>query len=84
MMSTAFDVAEIFGMNVFSDALMKKHLPKKVYQDLQRTIQEDAELSAATAEVVANAMSTFFLFIWATVSGNKSYYLSCVHLSHFR
>ena len=67
-MSTAFDVAEIFGMNVFSDALMKKHLPKKVYQDLQRTIQEDAELSAATAEVVANAMKD-----WAVEHGATHY-----------
>ena len=67
-MSTAFDVAEIFGMNVFSDAQKKKHLPKKVYQDLQRTIQEDAELSAATAEVVANAMKD-----WAVEHGATHY-----------
>ena len=32
-------ISEIFGENVFNDAVMEKRLPKKIYQELKRTIR---------------------------------------------
>ena len=40
-----FNVAEIFGENVFNDAVMQERLPKKVYKEVKRsTIEEGKEL----------------------------------------
>ena len=39
-MSEILNVAEIFGENVFNDAVMKARLPEEVYIELKRTIQE--------------------------------------------
>lgn len=38
-MSEKVSVPEIFGMNVFNDAMMREHLPKKVYEELKNTIE---------------------------------------------
>lgn len=59
---------ELFGANVFNDVVMRERLPKKVYEDLKRTIREGAELNRATAEVVANAMKD-----WAVERGATHY-----------
>lgn len=67
-MRETVDVTKIFGSRVFNDAMMKQYLPKKVYDDLERTIQEGSELSSATAEVVANAMKD-----WAVEHGATHY-----------
>ena len=48
------NVTEIFGMNVFNDSVMKARLPKAVYKDLKKTIEEGTELNPAIADVVAN------------------------------
>ena len=55
-MSEKINVAEIFGTNVFNDAVMRERLPKKVYAEVRRTIESGAEMSQATADLVANAM----------------------------
>ncbi len=47
---------EIFGTNVFSDAIMKEHLPKPTYKALRKTIDEGLDLDPAVADVVAIAM----------------------------
>ena len=39
-MSERFNVADIFGEDVFNDTVMQERLPKKVYQDLKKTIEE--------------------------------------------
>ena len=39
------NVAEIFGENVFNDAVMQERLPKKVYKKLKEVIQEGRERS---------------------------------------
>ena len=39
IMSEFTNVAEIFGSNVFNDAVMQERLPKKVYSQLKKTIQ---------------------------------------------
>ena len=35
-MSEAFNVADIFGEDVFNDTVMQERLPKKVYRDLKK------------------------------------------------
>lgn len=47
------NVVELFGSNVFNDKIMQERLPKKVYKELHKTIDEGKELDPITAEVVA-------------------------------
>ena len=61
-------IAEIFGKNVFNDAVMEKRLPKKIYQELKRTIREGKELDLAVADVVAHEMKE-----WALEQGATHY-----------
>ena len=56
-MSEAINVAEIFGEDVFNDTVMLERLPKKVYKDLKKTIEEGKELDLATADVIAHEMN---------------------------
>lgn len=39
-MSEVFNVADIFGEDVFNDTVMQERLPKKVYRDLKKMIEE--------------------------------------------
>jgi len=64
MMNTNINVTEIFGADVFSDEVMRERLPKKIYQEIRRTIETGANMSQATADVVANAMKD-----WAVERG---------------
>ena len=57
-------VTQVFGSNVFSDAVMKERLPKETYKQLQRTITDGRHLDNAVANVVANAMKD-----WAIEKG---------------
>lgn len=63
-MSEYFNVADIFGENVFNDKVMQERLPKKIYKELHKTIDEGKELSPMVAEVVAEAMKQ-----WAIEKG---------------
>ena len=38
-MSEYFNVADIFGEDVFTDKVMQERLPKKVYKALKKTIE---------------------------------------------
>lgn len=67
-MSETINVSEIFGEDVFSDLVMKERLPKNVYKELRRVIDEGAELSLVVADVVANAMKD-----WAIEKGATHY-----------
>jgi glutamine synthetase len=49
-------VTEIFGSNVFNDAVMKERLPKATYKALKKTIEGGLPLDPAVADVVASAM----------------------------
>ena len=60
-MSEWISVAEIFGENVFNDAVMQERLPKKTYKELKKTIEEGKELQAATADVIAHEMKEWRL-----------------------
>ena len=62
------NVVELFGSNVFNDKIMQERLPKKVYKELHKTIDEGKELDPITAEVVAGAMKD-----WAVEKGATHY-----------
>lgn len=55
---------DIFGSNVFNDAVMKERLPKATYKALKKTIESGLPLDPAIADVVANAMKD-----WAVEKG---------------
>lgn len=67
-MSENVNVTEIFGEDVFNDSVMQERLPKKVYKELKRTIEEGKELDSATADVVAHEMKE-----WAIEKGATHY-----------
>ena len=67
-MSEAINVAKIFGEYVFNDTVMQERLPKKVYKDLKKTIEEGKELDLATADVIAHEMKE-----WAIEKGATHY-----------
>ena len=67
-MSDAINVEKIFGEDVFGDSAMKERLPKNVYKELRKVIDEGAELSLVVADVVANAMKN-----WALEKGATHY-----------
>ena len=46
------NVSEIFGSNVFNDTVMQERLPKKVYKELKKTIEEGKELDLEFAASV--------------------------------
>lgn len=52
---------ELFGENVFSDAVMRERLPKAVYKSLRQTIDHGQRLDPAVADVVATAMKDWAL-----------------------
>ena len=68
MSSEPINVAGIFGENVFNDTVMQERLPKKVYKDLKRTIEEGKELDLVTADVIAHEMKE-----WAIEKGATHY-----------
>ncbi len=67
-MSDLINVSEIFGEDVFGDIVMKERLPKKVYSQLRKVIDEEAVLTSEIADVVANAMKD-----WAIEKGATHY-----------
>ncbi|MFA5385231.1 MAG: glutamine synthetase III [Eubacteriales bacterium] len=62
------NVNELFGSNVFSEAVMKELLPKQIYKALKKTTDEGVPLDPNVAEVVANAMKD-----WAIKKGATHY-----------
>lgn len=67
-MSEYFNVADIFGEDVFTDKVMQERLPKKIYKALKKTIEEGTELDLATADMIAAAMKD-----WAIEKGATHY-----------
>lgn len=61
-------LTELFGSNVFNDAVMKVRLPKATYKAIKRTIDEGLPLDPTVAEVVANIMKE-----WAMEKGATHY-----------
>ena len=63
-----YNVADIFGENVFNDSVMQERLPKKTYQKLKEVISEGRDLDPETADVVAHEMKE-----WAIEKGATHY-----------
>jgi len=61
-------VRQLFGVNVFSDEVMRSRLPENVYKALRATIKKGAALDASIADVAAAAMKE-----WAMERGATHY-----------
>ena len=58
------NVTDFFGCDVFNDSVMRARLPKDVFKQVQRSMNEGKRLDSAAATVVANAMKD-----WAIEKG---------------
>lgn len=67
-MSEVLNVEEIFASNVFTLGKMKEYLPKNVYKEVRKIMEQGGELTLATADVVAKAMKD-----WAVEKGATHY-----------
>ena len=63
-----YNVADIFGENVFNDTVMQERLPKKVYKKIREVIEQGKELDLETADVIAHEMKE-----WAIEKGATHY-----------
>ncbi len=61
-------ITEIFGSNVFSDAVMRERLPKNIYKSFKKVLDGIEDLTPAVADVLANAMKD-----WAIEKGATHY-----------
>ena len=62
------NVSEIFGENVFNNAVMRERLPKEIYKELKETIDKGKELDPAIADAIAHEMKE-----WAIEKGATHY-----------
>ena len=62
------NVEEIFASNVFTLGVMQERLPKEVFKDVKKVMEQGGELSLADANVVAKAMKD-----WAVEKGATHY-----------
>ncbi len=63
-----FNVEEIFGSKVFTIGKMKERLPKTVYREVVKVMDQGGSLSKTSADVVAKAMKD-----WAIENGATHY-----------
>ena len=56
MAEKTYDVTELFGSDVFNEAVMKARLPKAIFKELMKVMHGNAELTLPIAEVVASTM----------------------------
>ncbi|MDD3404615.1 MAG: glutamine synthetase III [Hespellia sp.] len=68
MSAEIFNVADIFGEDVFNDTVMQERLPKKVYKEIKKIIEDGGELDLNTADVIAHEMKE-----WAIEKGATHY-----------
>jgi glutamine synthetase len=57
-------IKDLYGINVFNEAVQRERLPKAVFKALQKTIRLGAPLDPAVADAVASAMKD-----WAVEKG---------------
>lgn len=65
---SSFKLNKDFGKNVFNDTVMKKYLPKTIYEKLKKTISDGVELDSSLAKYVADGMMK-----WAVENGATHY-----------
>ena len=63
-----YNIADIFGEDVFDDSVMRERLPKLTYETLKKTIDTGSELDLDTADVIAQQMKE-----WAIEKGATHY-----------
>ena len=63
-----FKLNKGYGKNVFNDTMMKKYLPKTVYEKLKKTISDGIELDSSLSKYVANGIMN-----WAVENGATHY-----------
>ena len=51
------NIPDIFAEDVFTDAVMQQRLPKSIYKQFKKSIEEGKDLGLATADVIANSVS---------------------------
>ena len=67
-MEEGFNVADIYGEDVFSDSVMRERLPESVYNELHRAMDEGAQLNLTVADEIAEVMKQ-----WAIEKGATHY-----------
>ncbi len=67
-MSEVLNVEGLFASKVFTLGKMKERLPKNVYKEVRKVMDQGGELSLETADVVAKAMKD-----WAVENGATHY-----------
>ena len=67
-MSDVLNVEALFGSNLFTLGKMRERLPRNVYKEVRRVMDQGGELSLETADVVAKAMKD-----WAVEHGATHY-----------
>lgn len=67
-MSETIHVEELFGSSVFNQAVMKERLPRDVFKEVKKVMDQGGELSRTNANVVAKAMKD-----WAVEKGATHY-----------
>lgn len=67
-MQEALNVEDIFASRVFTLGRMRERLPKTVYKEVRKVMEQGGELSLAAADVVAKAMKD-----WALENGATHY-----------
>ena len=67
-MSEVLNIEELFASNVFTLGTMKTRLPKSVYKEVKKVMDQGGELSKEDADVVAKAMKD-----WAVEKGATHY-----------
>ncbi len=63
---TETHMKDLFGENVFSEAVQRERLPKPIFKALQKTIKQGAPLDPAIADTVAAAMKDWSIERGAT------------------
>lgn len=61
-------ISDVFGSNVFNDAVMRERLPKAVYKAFQNVLKGTESLKLDTANVIANTVKD-----WAIEKGATHY-----------
>lgn len=67
-MKEVLNVEEIFAQDVFTLGKMKERLPKNVFKEVKKVMEQGGELSLAAADVVAKEMK-----VWAVEHGATHY-----------
>ncbi|MCR4617874.1 MAG: glutamine synthetase III [Lachnospiraceae bacterium] len=67
-MSEVLNVEELFGSKVFNLGKMRERLPKSVFKEVKKVMEQGGELSKESADVVAKAMKD-----WAVENGATHY-----------